>query len=106
MCRAAGAGADPARTPGMDRLADTHLPIIKKGNLLRCGLCSPCATCEVFDPDIGLGYPTPLTAGPLLMYCHDKAHEEMRRYLFRPVACEYRKSLAGFSKMPDLPGWA
>jgi hypothetical protein len=31
---------------------------------------------------------------------------DMRRYLYRNVACEYRKDLADFSKMPDLPGWA
>jgi len=30
----------------------------------------------------------------------------MRRYLYRNVACEYRKGFADFSKMPDLPGWA
>lgn len=105
MCRAAGAGADPAGTPGADRLADTHLPI-KKGNLLRCKLTSPCVACEIFGPT-GLGYPTILTAGPLMMYCHDKAHEEMRRYLYRNVAMEYRKSFADSHKMPDLlPGWA
>jgi len=31
---------------------------------------------------------------------------DMRRYLYRNVACEYRKGFADFSKMPDLPGWA
>ena len=30
---------------------------------------------------------------------------EMRRYLFRNVACEFRKTFAEFHKMPDLPGW-
>jgi len=31
---------------------------------------------------------------------------DMRRYLYRNVACEYRKGFVDFSKMPDLPGWA
>ena len=36
----------------------------------------------------------------------ESGREEMRRYLYRNVACEYRKGFADFSKMPDLPGWA
>ncbi len=38
--------------------------------------------------------------------CKDKVRDEMRRYLFRNVACEFRKGLADFSKMPDVPGWS
>jgi hypothetical protein len=39
--------------------------------------------------------------------CHDIViREEMRRYLFRNVACEFRKTLADFHQMPDLPGWS
>ena len=43
---------------------------------------------------------------PCLRSCdHRAAMIDMRRYLFRNVACEYRKGFADFSKMPDLPGW-
>lgn len=39
--------------------------------------------------------------------CHNNClREEMRRYLYRNVACEFRKGLRDFSHMPDLPGWA
>jgi|GEM_PF-6341169 len=31
---------------------------------------------------------------------------DMRRYLYRNVACEYRKGFKDFSKMPNVPGWA
>lgn len=31
---------------------------------------------------------------------------DMRRYLYRNVACEFRKSLKDFSKMLDVPGWS
>jgi len=39
--------------------------------------------------------------------CHvkDRLVDEMRRYLYRNVACEYRKVLSDFHKMPDIPGW-
>jgi hypothetical protein len=33
-------------------------------------------------------------------------HEDMRRYLYRNVACEYRKSLRDFHQMPNVPGWS
>jgi len=38
--------------------------------------------------------------------CVARYMADMRRYLYRNVACEYRKGFADFSKMPDLPGWA
>jgi hypothetical protein len=68
----------------------------------RCGRISPCVACEIFDPDTGLGG---IANGPVLQYCHDKAHEEMRRYLYRNVAAEYRKSLSDFHHIPHIPGW-
>jgi hypothetical protein len=30
---------------------------------------------------------------------------DMLRYLYRNVACEYRKGFEDFHKMPNLPGW-
>jgi hypothetical protein len=39
--------------------------------------------------------------------CHDIViREEMRRYLFRNVACEFRENFSDFHQMPDLPGWS
>lgn len=35
-----------------------------------------------------------------------QVRDDMRRYLYRNVAMEYRKSFVDFHKMPDLPGWA
>lgn len=36
----------------------------------------------------------------------DKFTSEMRRYLYRNVACEFRKGFADFHKMPAVPGWS
>lgn len=71
---------------------------------LRCGLINPCAACELFGPT-GLGYPDIMTAGPLMQYCHNKAHEEMRRYLYRNVPCEC-PGTSIYLWMPDVPGWS
>ena len=38
-------------------------------------------------------------------FCEDRPREEMRRYLYRNVACEFRKAFSDFHQMPDLPGW-
>ena len=36
----------------------------------------------------------------------DTFTSDMRRYLFRNVAAEYRKGLDNFHKMPQVPGWS
>ena len=35
----------------------------------------------------------------------DRIFPELRRYLYRNVACEFRKAFSDFNQMPDLPGW-
>ena len=35
----------------------------------------------------------------------DRNIAEMRRYLYRNVACEHRKSSDAARHMPDIPGW-
>jgi len=63
----------------------------------------PCKNCEDGrDWIIESGKPSPCV-DCLKPY---QFREEMRRYLYRNVACEFRKGFADFLKMPDLPGWA
>jgi hypothetical protein len=64
------------------------------------GFCEiPCACCDRPYTEFALFYGLPVN-------CDRKIIEEMRRYLYRNVACEYRKGFADFSKMPNLPGRA
>jgi len=38
-------------------------------------------------------------------HAYDLFREEMRRYLFRNVACEAKKLSDQKKHMPDIPGW-
>jgi len=64
------------------------------------GFCpNPCAGCDIVGTDHTQFYGLPVN-------CDRKIAEEMRRYLYRNVACEARKISDIARHMPDLPGWA
>jgi len=64
------------------------------------GFCKiPCACCDRLYTDHTQFYHLPVN-------CDRKINEEFRRYLFRNVACEHRKTSDIARHMPDIPGWS
>ncbi len=68
----------------------------------------PCEPCTAAYPCVFCrGLNNPFEIPPFIPDdCFDKITGEMRRYLYRNVAAEYRKAFTDFHQMPDLPGWA
>jgi hypothetical protein len=62
-----------------------------------------CEGCEDHPEwDIALGVPTVCIDCNVINVIMD----DLRRYLYRNVACEHRKSSDIAWQMPDLPGWS
>jgi len=68
-----------------------------------CELETPCVSCLAhFMPRYGAAVKF---YQEMPDFCGDRPLEEMRRYLFRNVACEARKLSDIARHMPDVPGW-